>query len=148
MDEFLKKELEKIEIPQQVYLEARDQAWARLQEKSLPSRAKILWAAAAAAMVLAVLLGLLKHNPPKTEGQVQSPLPTALPGAVDHPLEAKPAEIAQSPRAAVRRRQPPVAAPGRSDQPDRVVMNFVLPDSGVRMIWIMDKNFKIDGGNE
>ena len=148
MDEFLKRELEKIEIPEQVYLDARDRAWARLRKESRPSRAKILWAAAAAALVLALLLGLPKRNVPKTDDQVQSPPPISLPGAAERPLESKPAAIAQSPQRPARKRRAPAAAPGPWDQPDRVVMNFVLPDSGVRMIWIMDKNFKLDGGNE
>src|SRR5881409_1361010 len=35
-----------------------------------------------------------------------------------------------------------------SGVPDRVVLNFVLPETGVRMIWISDKNFRLDGANE
>ena len=148
MDEFLKRDLEKIDIPEQVYLEARDRAWARLQEKSRPSRAKILWAAAAAALLLAVLPGLLTRNVPKTDDQVQSPPPISPPVAAERPLESKPAAIAQSAQKPARKRCAPVAARGPSGQPDRLVLNFTLPDSGVRMIWIMDKNFKLDGGNE
>jgi len=148
MDEFLKRELEKIEIPEQVYLDARDRAWARSRKESRPSRAKILWAAAAAALVLALLLGLPKRNVPKTDDQVQSPPPISPPVAAERPHESKPAAIAHSAQKPARKRRAPVAAPGRSDQPDRLVLNFVLPDSGVRIIWIMDKNFKLDGGNE
>ena len=91
MDEFLKRELEKIEVPEQVYLEARDQAWARLRKKSRSPRAKILWAAAAAALVLALLLGLPKRNVPKTDDQVQSPPPISPPVAAERPHESKPA---------------------------------------------------------
>ncbi len=36
----------------------------------------------------------------------------------------------------------------KTEGPERIVLNFQLPTSGVRMIWILDKNFHLDGGTE
>lgn len=33
-----------------------------------------------------------------------------------------------------------------ADQHERVVLNIRLPESGTRMIWILDSSFQLDGG--
>jgi hypothetical protein len=34
------------------------------------------------------------------------------------------------------------------EEPERIVLNFRLPESGTRMIWIMDSSFNLNGGVE
>ena len=36
----------------------------------------------------------------------------------------------------------------QDEEPERIVLNFRLPESGARMIWIMDSRFNFNGGVE
>ena len=131
-------------IPEEVYGRARSRAWARLQAgaaSSHPPR-RLRWALAALvpAAALAAWLAL-----PARVAEIPAPPPPVafVPVAVPRAQADSPAVPA---RVAIRRPVRRTGRPGR--QHERLVLNFVLPDSGVRMIWVMDSEFKLDGGNE
>jgi hypothetical protein len=145
MNPFLKKEWEEIEIPESAYTRARDRAWERLAagERPAPRLRFLVPAAALAASVLAVWIwqGQRTREAPRETARAVVPAPLAP--SLSH--AAVPAATQARPPLAAHRRTKPREQAVRSS---RLVLNFVLPQTGVRMIWIMDKKFDLDGGTE
>jgi hypothetical protein len=158
MNRFLKKEWEDTEIPERAYLQARNRAWSRLTTPAKPAYPSWIWATAAVAVVAGLALfrfsgrenytGVAKPvfiQTTRQEGAVSSR--KAIPAMGSHPRDTR-AAVALKPRAiskntpAKSRRQP---VDNHQADPDRLVLDFVLPESGVRMIWILDKDFQLNG---
>lgn len=160
MSDSFKKEWEKTEIPESVYARARNRAWARLHERRTPRNAGWIWAAGAAALLLGLTIGPLRdrliHRGPEVAGieQTRPIVPEALQPTVSRAPAVKPAETIDQREVAARRSGKSTAGTTRgqtrkdSDRLERVVMNFVLPESGVQMIWIVDKKFVFNGGRQ
>lgn len=157
MNRFLKKEWEDTEIPEEVYAGARRRAWEKLQQaepQSAWTRQGIVALAAIAAMAL-LGVGLLWTPSAKAPAHTVVVAPRA---DVPHPpaIEVKEVAPARPVRRAVaqasRRRPLGGSVAARRDAatkaPQRIAMTFVLPETGVRMIWIMDEGFRLKGGLE
>ncbi len=160
MNRFIKKQWDDTDLPNDVRLRAREKAWDRLQ----PRRrfwAPALAGAAALAAIVAVFL-LRTAAPPEVGENAPEPLPLAerVPPEVSTLPPAGLAETrSELPRAAsatvARHRpapavgHPPADSDAPGEQPRRLVLNFRLPESGVRMIWVQDSNFfKEPGGSK
>ncbi|HEV8131850.1 MAG TPA: hypothetical protein VGQ81_11410 [Acidobacteriota bacterium] len=179
MNRFLKKEWHDAEIPEQVYVQARNRAWAEIQAGPSQRRVKIAYAlAAGAALLLLVCVSVSRRDIQDRDQQgartaAVRPQPTsdALRAGVDVPGGAvagrtKPAAKAmplakiysrdtrrvRTIHASLRQKRHDVVAArdtsGKTESPERIVLNFQLPTSGVRMIWILDRTFHLDGGTE
>lgn len=157
MNRFLKKEWEDTEIPEQVYAGVRRRAWEKLRQGE-PQRAWTRQGFVALAAIAAMALlgvGLLWTLSTQAPAHVVVVLP---PVVVSHRpankiKEVAPARLGRRAVAQASSRRPlggSVAA--RRDPattaPQRIAMNFVLPETGVRMIWIMDEGFRLKGGLE
>jgi hypothetical protein len=156
MNRFLKKEWEDTKIPERAYLQARNRAWTRLHEVARPRR-RLIWAAAAATAM--VVLGSLwfsgqenlrvSPNPPVLQSTRQEKGASGrdVPAIVSPGQDVRASVPRPKPgpkRSIGKSRKPTLQAP-TSESPDRLVLNFVLPESGVRMIWILDKDFQLNG---
>jgi hypothetical protein len=142
MDRFLKRLRSEPAIPEEVYARARQRAWARIQSglAVTPPRRSLKWGLAALIPAAALAAWLLVAV--RVGGVPPAPPPVAfVPVAVAH-VQAPAAAVHAALRKPVRRSTRP------APRHERLVLNFVLPDSGVRMIWIMDSEFKLDGDNE
>lgn len=159
MSDSFKKEWETTEIPESVYARARNRAWARLHERRTPWNAGWIWAAGAAALLLGLTVGPLRdrliHKGPEVAGTEQTrPIKPQVPQrAVSGPPAVEPVKGTDRQHMLKRRfARKPEGTRGLprkdSDRLERVVMNFVLPESGVQMIWIVDKKFNFDGGEQ
>lgn len=156
MNRFLKKEWEDSEIPERAYREARNRAWSRLHPAAKPARPGWMWATAAVALVAGLSLFLLSERensgvapkPDLVQRQEGAASPAmAVPAIVSHGQDVRATAPRPKPgpkRSIGKSLKPTLQAPP-SEGPDRLVLNFVLPESGVRMIWILDKDFQLNG---
>lgn len=157
MNRFLKKEWEDTEIPEEVYAGVRRRAWERLRQRQPQrtwTRPGIVALAAIAAMAL---LGVGLLWTPSTQAPAHTVV-VAPPEVVPRPpanevKEVAPARPVHRAVAQASSRRPlggSVAArrDAATKAPERIAMNFVLPETGVRMIWIMDEGFRLKGGLE
>jgi hypothetical protein len=158
MEPSLKREWENPLIPEEVYRRARDVAWSRLQKPPLVRR-PALWATAAIAMAVVTAIpwlfwrsGLLVPEPPiKQVGKSVPKRPTVQEPRGLRAAAETPARRVRSTTLVDSTAKSPAPAPqepattAMSAVPDRLVLNFILPESGVRMIWILDKNFQLSG---
>lgn len=159
----LKKEWDESEIAPQIYLKTRNRAWQKLRQRKRHRRLSL--AAVAALAAITASLFLLVRPPAGLPAAPQAKMTNPqTPAAADpEPLEADldppPAEIGEGPVRSARKpvfqssaarqddRQTeatPAVRPALKPQPvtpapDRLVMNFRLPQSGVRMIWIKQR---------
>ena len=162
MNRFLRNEWQQTEIPERAYLQARNRAWDRLRGGTPAARPALMWAASIACAVIAVTLFFWQREIPRIEPS--RGLPHTEDPKLVQALQSKPVrEIKsrqnvstpngnlaanQSPRKRASGKSAGTAKRTQTGAPEHVVLNFVLPESGVRMIWISDKNFKLDGANE
>jgi hypothetical protein len=146
MDRFVKGSWDEPEIPEAVYLRARRRAWDRIQAPGPAGPRRLRWAAAALVPAAALMAWLALPGP-----LAEAPPPPSV-SFVPEVRVPPPAVVARSERVAAaraaHRRAGGVKLGRREDERDRLVLNFVLPESGVRMIWILDRSFQVDGGNE
>lgn len=152
MNPFLKKEWEDTDIPEHVYVRARGRAWEELQRK--PARLRLRFAVAGGMAALLIFF-LIPGSQVSDEAVPEIPVSAPLgPTASDPPREAP--AIQMEPEAfrppqrveRIRPEAPPLRdpqSPVNENVPDRVVLNFQLPETGVRMIWIMERDFEIGG---
>lgn len=153
MNRFLKKEWDDTEIAERTYLEARNRAWARLQKSRGPwAVVRGPWAAVAALLLVAVLviLAIPKKEMSGVARQTITPIRSVATAEATTDVLRKSARSKRksAPRAPAGG-QPVKASKQPADEtPERIVMNFQLPETGVRMIWILDKNFDLNGGTE
>ena len=145
-----------IEISEEVYQEARNKAWERLDSSSRTSTARRwLWAPVLAGLL--AVFGLWLASRQSSERAVLSDLAgtiEALPGPKTlsensfrlepMPWNPRPADRKQS----TSRNVNPVVTSPDSSPPDRVIISFRLPETGVRMIWIKEKTFDVSGGTQ
>jgi hypothetical protein len=149
----LKQDWKETQIPDEVCLRARDAAWDKLRR---PAHAgpSLIWATAASAIIImaAVLLVWSSREtridqvsvPARPE--VSAPTKTTIQAAEDR--AEKPAapkiEPVRKQSAQVRTSRPPrhIQQPvSPASEPERIVLNLTLPETGAHMIWIMDSNF-------
>ena len=157
MNRFLKKEWEDTEIPERAYLQARNRAWSRLHPVAKPAHPQWIWATAAGALVAGLALfwfsgrenSSLAPNPAQVEAtQQESAAPTkAAPAIVADGRDVRATVLRQKsgPKRSIGKSRKPALQAVPAEDPDRLVLNFVLPESGVRMIWILDKDFQLNG---
>lgn len=161
MNRFLKKEWQDTEIPEQIYTQARNRAWTAIQaEPGRPwvrHRVKIAYGLAATlALILLVCVSISKRQIQHPDHQAaETSAVRSQPGRAPLQASATPGaavggRIKSAPRAVhlAKIHSHRYADSHKTDGPDRIVLNFALPESGVRMIWILDKNFHLDGGTE
>jgi len=160
MDREVKRLCESLEVPDAVYRDLRHRAWTRLQKARRPRGRKLVWAGALAALASGVLLARLAVKQP--DMAAPQPMPQLRPDLAQGPAGPAPAgpgarveASSGGARGAVPARAAPVSTRQRAKGaravergPDRLVLNFVLPETGVRLIWIADRKFDIDGGIE
>jgi hypothetical protein len=146
----LKREWKETIIPEEVRLRARNLAWVMIQRRRR-GRKTLGWVAAALTAVVMVALVWIWSGRDGHIAQISAPAPPKIshpaitvaeidepPVETPHVLNPKPVNkhVAQI----------PVIAP--VEEPERIVLNFRLPESGARMIWIMDSRFHLNGGGE
>jgi hypothetical protein len=146
----LKREWKRTQIPEEVRLRARNMAWTKLQQPK-SGRQVWQWAAAATAVVTMLILIWSWRGQEARIEQVSAPAKSEVPSpavAVNQTtgpiVETKPAPESKS----VKKRVRPLRASAPTEEPERVVLNLTLPESGAHMIWIMDSRFHLDGGGQ
>lgn len=149
MNRFLKKEWDDTEIPAWLRRQAREDAWNRLHPARTRRLPRFAWSTAGLALIAGLVFLILDRSPADLDPAETTPVATIRPetDAVPNVIEeAKPIpEFAPEEIAAAEPAPPP---PPTSESPDRIVMNFVLPKTGVKMIWVMDRDFQIEGEKE
>ena len=146
----LKQEWEETRIPEEVRLRARNLAWAKLQRKGGAERA-LGWAAAASTIVVIAALVWIWSGRKTQMEQVSTPAPQKISSpAIAEKQPVKPhVETPQvSEPKPVNKHIAQIQASAPMEEPERIVLNFRLPESGARMIWIMDSRFNLNGGVE
>jgi hypothetical protein len=144
----LKREWKRTQIPEEVRLRARNMAWTKLQQPK-SGRQTWQWAAAATAVVTMLVLVWSWRGQEARIEQVSAPVKSEVSSrtvAVNQTtspiVETKPALESKS----VKKRIRPLRAGAPAEEQERVVLNFTLPESGARMIWIIDSRFNLNGG--
>ena len=146
----LKREWKKTEIPEEVRLRARNLAWAKMQSKGGTGRALGRLAAASTIVVIAALVWIWSGREPQTE-QVSGPPPQEIsrPDIAAKQTAEPFVETPQVPEPGpVNKHIAQIQSSAPAEEPERIVLNFRLPESGARMIWIMDSRFNFNGGVE
>lgn len=146
----LKREWNETKIPEEVRLRARNLAWAKIQRK-VSARRSLGWAAAALTTVAMIyLVWIWSVREPHIE-QVSAPPPQDIsrPVTATNQTGELPVETPQvlNPKP-VNKHEAQFQASAPVEEPERIVLNFRLPESGARMIWIMDSRFHLNGGVE
>jgi hypothetical protein len=166
MNERLRRDYRETEIPKAACYRARDRAWRRVvarQRRSWrPAWAPVGACALAAAVLAALLWPPVAHwlsdsrpapapspAPAAVAVRGSSPQASQAPGAVSPAVRRSPEAptIAAAPARLERVAHPPRLATGveksagSPPQQQKLVVNFTLPRTGVRMIWILDKDF-------
>jgi hypothetical protein len=146
----LKREWKETRIPEEIKLRARNLAWAKMNRPAGGRRA-LGWAAAATTVVaMAVLVWIWSGRETRDE-QVAAPAPQnvsrpavganqTIKPLIETPPTSKPRLF--------KRHFAPKRASAPADEPERIVLNFKLPESGARMIWIMDSRFHLEGDTQ
>ena len=161
MNRFLKKAWEATEIPQESYLRARNRAWMELQDGARRRTSSLWYVTGTATVVLLVIVTWSVLETQQVERGIaplatKQPLATVAPEPAslsDHPspvkAEAEPKPIARKIPLTSRMPKQDKALKPHSDQFEsstQLVLNFRLPTTGVRMIWIMEKKTSMPGG--
>jgi hypothetical protein len=149
----LKQEWRETQIPEEACLRARNAAWAKIQR---PKRVRpgLIWATAASVIIIvaAVLLVWSSREtridrvsvparpevsaPTKTTSQAAEVRAEKPAAPQIEPVREQSAQIRTSrPRRHIQQPVSPVS------EPERIVLNLTLPETGAHMIWIMDSNF-------
>ncbi|HEY2933771.1 MAG TPA: hypothetical protein VGK99_18700 [Acidobacteriota bacterium] len=174
MNRFLKKEWDDAEIPASAYMRARNNAWSAIQGNRPRRRNALVPAAILAGGILTLVFLVVQLDnagrhangtAARKEGTRKPVASTSTVTAVAAVPSSAPANRKEpiAPAAAVlagRRRDrldretkpglnranfPAQPAQPANAAPERLVMNFTLPESGVRVIWTLEKDFRIDG---
>ena len=166
MNEELKRDYQEARIPEEASRRARDRAWRRVSpppRSGLRTKWAPIAAVALATLVMAAILWplavdwLTDSRPaplaPPAPAVVRNPVPQApIPTRAEAELRTVPPAAAhagagrmagQHNRAAKGAPAPPGSEARGAGQPrrDRLVINLTLPETGVRMIWILDEDF-------
>jgi hypothetical protein len=146
----LKREWKETQIPEEIKLRARNRAWAKIQHPACKRRT-LEWTAAAAMLMVAAVLALIWSGREARMNQVAALAPPNVfsPARTTHQIAKPLVEMTTAPTPKPAKRSlVSVRARGSVEEPERIVLNFTLPESGARMIWIMDSRFHLDGGVE
>jgi hypothetical protein len=149
----LKQEWKESQIPEEVCLRARNAAWAKT-ERPVQAGLGLIWATAASVIIIAAVVLLVWSSQKSRIDRVSAPerpeisAPTKTTNLAAGIGAEKPATPQIEPvreqsaqkgtSRSARRIQLPVEP---ADEPQRVVLNMTLPETGAHMIWIMDSNF-------
>jgi hypothetical protein len=156
----LKQEWKETRIPDEVCLRARNAAWAKIQHP-VPFRPKLVWATTGSVFIVAIAFVwiwsmretridrvAIAHQPgistPKESSAQTAVLQAETPAKLQTDPVRKPAVQMRASRPS-RRVKTQIA---QVREPERVILNFTLPETGASMIWIMDSSFHFDGGVE
>ena len=145
----LKREWKETKIPEEVRLRARNLAWERIQRRGGGRRA-LGWAAASVAVAMAALVWIWNGRETLIE-QIPEPAPQKIsrPAIAEKQTAKPPVETPQIPKPKpVNKPLAQIQTSEPVEEPERIVLNFRLPESGARMIWIMDSRFNFNGGVE
>jgi hypothetical protein len=147
----LRREWKETQIPDEVRLRARNLAWARIRLSAV-DRNGLRWVAATSIIVALVGLLWIWGGRQTSIEQVSTPIPKniSLPAIAAIQIIKPLIDMPPVPLAKPVRRP---AAPKRTIKPpekehERVVLNFKLPESGARMIWVMDSSFQFNGDEQ
>lgn len=146
----LRQEWKETEIPEEVRLRARNLAWAKMQSKGGTGRS-LGWLAAASTIVVIAALVWIWSGPETKIKQVSAPAPRKIssPAVAEKQPDKPHLETPQVPEPKpVNKHIAQIQASALAEEPERIVLNFRLPESGARMIWIMDSRFHLNGGAE
>lgn len=153
-----------IEIPEAAYLQVRNGTWNCLSSPEAPRDFRLVYALCALVLVLTVVFVFQLSEPAALPPSAVVSLPTSL----DRNL-GRQAPMVEPETDAVRSSEASLSSQLRVEKVDssvemadarkvisipadeeirhkRVVMNFRLPESGVRMIWIQDSQFGLAEG--
>jgi hypothetical protein len=145
----LKQEWKEIRISEELRLRARNMAWESIR-RPVRMRRALRWAAAASTIAAMVVLAWIWNI--HSQGNRIARVPAVVPQQVSVRPKTSPMPEPVVEAAPVLKAGPvkKIAAPRRASAPakdyERVVLNFRLPESGARMIWIMDSRFNLNGG--
>lgn len=152
MIKFLRKEWDDTKLPEEIYPRVRNRAWIALHTAPPRKAYRYLYATAAGVLLLLLLFFFPKadQEPKLTDLELQ-PLPIPVKkqfGALDTiPIVPPPEKIVakdkrsvvSKPAEAPMRQEATQGQPGRATvAPRKVVFEFRLPKSGVRMIWMIE----------
>ena len=148
----LKKEWRETQIPEQIRLRAKNRAWEKLNRPVFRKRTGTL---AFAACVIALVMVLVRFSSVSEEHEQLRITDYELSKDVPRPMAQTAPEIADArnnneevtvspPRKTVPDKTVPIEIASNETvlqeadhEPQRVVLNFMLPESGARLIWIM-----------
>ena len=147
----LRREWRETIIPEEVRLRARSLAWAKIQHRDRGGK-RLLWAAAISATVALAALVWMWSGIETRIAQVPAVTPSKISRPATVTVEAVKPHV-ETPKAIAPKPVDKQAAKIQAEEvldiePERIVLNFILPDSGARMIWIMDSRYNFDGGVE
>ena len=152
----LKREWQETRIPEEMRLQARNLAWEKINRQKTGGYPVLRWSIAATVIVIVALwMGFMNQPGIKRMERVENmdrveqaalPAPEPIPELIQEP---SPENIPLSSVGPVKPTQSdvinkPVAplvqasAPTRKKERERIVLNFNLPESGARLIWIID----------
>lgn len=155
MNRFLKKEWEDATVSEEERWRARNRAWSRFHSKPAPNLLRRGVVAAVGVGGLILLWTLIPTSPvaPSFEA-TPAPPPQAddaatvsiqpverSPDPPAPPRLATPRKTRQRPRLVAKTAPSAEAADTSPTESTRLVLNFRLPESGVRMIWVQDPDF-------
>jgi hypothetical protein len=144
----LKQEWKETQIPREVLLRARNRAWAEIQCPAT-GRRRLGWVAAASTIMAVVILMMVwnreaprietvpvpaMRNAPRPAMTANQPIKTRI----ETPPLPKPKPV--------KKHIALLRAAASAEEHERIVLNFKLPESGARMIWVIDSRFQLDGG--
>jgi hypothetical protein len=146
----LKREWRETQIPAEIKLQARNLAWAKMQRPAGRKRA-LGWAAAASTVVaIAALILIWSGRDPRID-QVVAPAPQHVSPPAAAANQTTNPHVATQPALNPKPFREHIVSKrerAQAEEPERIVLNFTLPESGARMIWIIDSNFRLNGGVE
>ena len=146
----LKREWEETQSPEEVLLRARNAAWAKIQRPAASRRPLGLAAVATAVVIVVVGILIWSRQAARIE-RVSAPARQIVPRpAVAENQAAVPhVETPPLPKSKPVKKHIASAPAGVStEEYERIVLNFTLPESGARMIWVIDSRFNFDGGDK
>ncbi len=146
----LRREWKETQIPEAIKLQARNMAWAKMQ-RSHGGRRIFVWAAAATTIVAVAFLTWLWSGRETSIEQVSpiAPQNASRPAvAADQTTKLLIETAPERKPKPVKRQSAPAQASASVKEPERIVLNFTLPESGARMIWIMDSRFQLEGDDQ
>jgi|WetSurSiteA1Bulk_404760.scaffolds.fasta_scaffold14235_3 hypothetical protein len=147
----LKREWQETQIPEEIRLRARNLAWSRLN-RPVRGRRALAWTAVATTVAAVVFLTWIWSGSETRVEQAAIPTPQNIlrtPAIAANQITRPSVEAPQAAKLKPAKRS---IAPKRerapAEEPERIVLNFTLPESGARMIWIMDSRFHLEGDNQ